>query len=136
MASPNRERSALFALLRAAAYRDASLVWSGHIEHEVRSALRRKPALARLASAEQLELTLADLDALLERVPVVLGPHERVCRDPNDDVIVATALAGSCNAVVTLDRDLLALVEHRGVRFMKPGGALGLLREAGPLPWE
>ena len=76
------------------------------------------------------------LDASLVKAPVVLGPHERVFRDPNDDVIVATAIAAACDAVVTLDRDLLDLVDHRGVRFIKPGGALGLLRGLGPLPFE
>lgn len=123
-------------MLRAAAHLDAILLWSEPIEHEIRAALRRKPALLRTVSLEEAQATLSLLDASLEKVPVVLGPHERVCRDPNDDVIVATAVAGACNVVVTLDRDLLALVEYRGVVFIKPGGALDLLRELGPLPWE
>lgn len=134
LASPNRERSAIFAMLQIAAYLDVTLVWSDRIEQEIRSALRRKPALLRAVSVEDAEATLSLLHAVLDKAPALLGPPERVCRDPNDDVIVAAALAGACNAVVTLDHDLLSLVEHRGVLFVKPGGALELLRNLGPPP--
>jgi predicted nucleic acid-binding protein len=69
-----------------------------------------------------------------EVFPALPGPYPAVCRDPNDDYIVASALAGRADLVVTLDDDLLALAEHAGVRFVKPGGALAILREAGLLP--
>ncbi len=43
-----------------------------------------------------------------------------VCRDPDDDVILATALAASAAAVVTGDRDLLDLKSFRGVTILSP----------------
>lgn len=134
VASPNRERSAVFALLTAAVYGDASLVWSEQIEHEVWVVLHRKPGLLRATSLEHAEATILLLDVSLVKAPDVLGPYERVCRDPDDDMIVATAIAAACDVVVTLDRDLLDLFEHRGVLFVKPGGALEMLRGSGPLP--
>ena len=43
-----------------------------------------------------------------------------VSRDSDDDVVIATAVAGSCSAVVTGDDDLLVLIAHAGIRFLSP----------------
>lgn len=44
----------------------------------------------------------------------------RVARDPDDDYVLATAIAGPAEVIVTGDTDLLELVEHRGVRIVTP----------------
>ena len=38
------------------------------------------------------------------------------CRDRDDDVVLGTALAGECAAIVTGDQDLLILDPFRGIR--------------------
>ena len=43
-----------------------------------------------------------------------------ICRDPNDDIVLATAKAAKAHAIVTGDSDLLALGMHEGVRIMYP----------------
>jgi putative PIN family toxin of toxin-antitoxin system len=43
-----------------------------------------------------------------------------VCRDRDDDVVLATALAGACAAIVTGDQDLLILDPFRGIRVITP----------------
>jgi putative PIN family toxin of toxin-antitoxin system len=53
-------------------------------------------------------------------IPSVLDPP--VCRGPDDDVVLATALAGECAAVVTGDQDLLILDPFRGVPLLAPSG--------------
>ena len=50
--------------------------------------------------------------------PDVLEPP--TCRDPDDDVVLATALAGECAAIVTGDQDLLVLDPFRGIRVLTP----------------
>jgi putative PIN family toxin of toxin-antitoxin system len=50
--------------------------------------------------------------------PAALEPP--ACRDRDDDVVLATALAGECTAVVTGDQDLLILDPFRGVRVLAP----------------
>ncbi len=42
------------------------------------------------------------------------------CRDRDDDVVLATALAGECAAIITGDRDLLILDPFRHVRVLAP----------------
>ena len=57
----------------------------------------------------------AELEAIAEVVTPVEVP--RVCRDPDDDQILAIAITGSADALVTGDADLLALGVHGGVNI-------------------
>ena len=43
-----------------------------------------------------------------------------VCRDRDDDVVLAMALAGACAAIVSGDQDLLVLDSFRGIRVLTP----------------
>jgi predicted nucleic acid-binding protein len=43
-----------------------------------------------------------------------------VCRDPDDDVVLGTAIAGRCQAIVIGDGDLLELVTHRDIAIVSP----------------
>ena len=37
-----------------------------------------------------------------------------VCRDPDDDNILAASVSGNCECIITGDKDLLALKEYKG----------------------
>ena len=43
-----------------------------------------------------------------------------VCRDPDDDVVLATAVTGACAAIISGDHDLLVLDPFRGIRVLAP----------------
>ena len=43
-----------------------------------------------------------------------------VCRDPDDDWVLATAISGSAACVVTGDKDLLVLESHEGIAIVTP----------------
>ncbi len=43
-----------------------------------------------------------------------------VCRDPDDDAILGTALAGKAQCIITGDKDLLVLVQYEGVDILPP----------------
>lgn len=50
--------------------------------------------------------------------PVALS--SRVSRDADDDNILATALAGKCDCIITGDNDLLVLTQHEGIKIFSP----------------
>ena len=92
------------------------IVLSPEILKEVLSVLyraelrRRFPAIAEPA---RLELVLG----ILEEAEVV-EPREKVCvcRDPGDDKFFECALEGRADYIVTEDKDILAVGEHRGTK--------------------
>lgn len=43
-----------------------------------------------------------------------------VCRDSDDDVVLATAVAAGAGFIVTGDDDLLALKQHAGIAILSP----------------
>lgn len=58
-----------------------------------------------------------------------LPPLHGVVRDPNDDVIVATAVAAGAAYLVARDKDLLALKSYKGTTMVTPEAFRGLLRQ-------
>jgi uncharacterized protein len=50
-----------------------------------------------------------------------------VCRDADDDVVLATALAAKAEAIVTGDADLLVLKEFQGIKILSPRQFVELL---------
>lgn len=45
---------------------------------------------------------------------------EKVCRDPDDDQVLADAVANHIDLIITGDDDLLALKTHKGIRILRP----------------
>jgi putative PIN family toxin of toxin-antitoxin system len=52
---------------------------------------------------------------------------QRVCRDKGDDVVLATAIAGKADVIVTGDEDLLVLKKFRRIKILSPREFLELL---------
>jgi putative PIN family toxin of toxin-antitoxin system len=79
----------------------------------------------RLADAE-VDLLLA---ALLSQGEVVAGVLQLpgVTRDPKDDPLVACAVEGRADYLVSGDRDLLDLGEYEGIQIVTPRDFLDLL---------
>lgn len=79
---------------------------------------------------DEAEAYAAGLASLAETIPDA-QQVERVARDPNDDYLIALALAVDADALVSGDSDLLDL-ELRELRILSPRQALDLLgRESG-----
>ena len=53
-----------------------------------------------------------------------------VCRDKDDDAILATAIAANADAIVTGDKDLLVLKKHKGVAILSPNEILAFIGKA------
>ncbi len=77
-------------------------------------------------SATSREHVLAELRQLAEVIepPPLAVP---VCRDPDDDALLALALAGKAELIISGDDDLLALKDYQGIPILTPAQALQLI---------
>jgi putative PIN family toxin of toxin-antitoxin system len=79
----------------------------------------RYPGLQRYYAEEERKRFVALLLALSELVEL---PEEipRICRDPDDDRVIACAVVGEADAIVSGDEDLLALGRVRDIPILSP----------------
>jgi uncharacterized protein len=49
---------------------------------------------------------------------------QQICRDADDDAVLACALAANASMIITGDKDLLVLHPWRGIHIVKPADAL------------
>lgn len=62
------------------------------------------------------------LSAYRERVQLVKPAKLKrpVCRDPDDDLVIATAIAAAADCILTGDEDLLVLERYEGIAIVSP----------------
>lgn len=78
---------------------------------------------------------IGDIEELLRDHEVVHKPTRggsHKLRDPDDRWIVASALAGHADVLVTGDRDLLDVADDLPLPVLDPRGFWNLLRKSGP----
>lgn len=105
-------------------------VCSDLLEHCVRHhvVISSQPLLDELRGVLTEKLHQRDIDMraavrLFEETFAIVVPdalESPTCRDPDDDVVLATACAGECAAIITGDKDLLILDPFRGIRVLAP----------------
>jgi putative PIN family toxin of toxin-antitoxin system len=92
------------------------LVTSEQILREFESKLLTKFKVPAPRAAAATALLRSRLEVV---EPAALA--EPVCRDPDDDWVLATAATGGCVCIVTGDRDLLDLESYHGIPILAPG---------------
>lgn len=100
---------------------DCVIIWSEPLRQELETVLAR-----RHKSGPATQAALAAFIDLCEFVEPARLP-KRVCRDKNDDVVLATAVTGMADAIVTGDDDLLTLNSYQHIRILSPRQFLELL---------
>jgi len=95
--------------------REYELVASAALLEQVRRNLVTKIRVTAAQADQTVKLLRTRLDVV---EPASLGAQ--VCRDPDDDVVLGTAMAGRYDAIVTGDRDLLDLVSYRDIAIVSP----------------
>lgn len=125
LTTPN-PRSASRVVLAAAAAGAVELVITDELEAEYLRAVEY-PSVIRYAAKVDRQAFVAAVVAVAERVAAEEAPGA-VPSDPGDDKVLAAAIAGRAEYVVSLDRDLLRLGKVRGVRVVTPGHFLDELR--------
>lgn len=121
---------AAFELLRRAKQQDFQLFLSDDILEETAGVLLSRGHIRKRyeypdAAAIEFCQSLADLAVIVPEVPEI-----SVVRDPNDDMILACAVAAGAEYLVSRDKDLLSLGGHEGVKIIAPETFLAVLRES------
>ena len=111
----------------------AALVADGLCRDIVKRRLPMHELYASKGLLDELRLTLRRkfnaapgdvpfLHAYRERVVLVKPAVLRrpVCRDPDDDLVLATAIAARAGCILTGDDDLLSLKRHAGIAIVSP----------------
>jgi putative PIN family toxin of toxin-antitoxin system len=104
-------------LLQAAREKRVELFTSTAMLAELTDILVRRKFARKIAASK---LTIDQLVDGYARLASVVRPTtaSRIARDPDDDVVIGTALAAKAGLVVTGDKPLLTVAEHQGVRVV------------------
>jgi len=95
--------------------RQHKLITSEFILNEFQEHLICKFKYDKAEAREAIELVRLKAEVV---IPVVL--ENQVCRDPDDDIILGTAIAGSVTCIITGDKDLLVLKRFDSVDIVSP----------------
>jgi uncharacterized protein len=77
-------------------------------------------------------LTLVSSPALLAELADIHDPpplETAVSRDPDDDELIALAVASQADLIISGDADLLSLGEHAGIPIVDPADAIARIDE-------
>jgi putative PIN family toxin of toxin-antitoxin system len=88
---------------------------SEHILGEVGEHLERKFKFSRQEATEAIELFRERFE-IVEPCPI----DRPVCRDPDDDIVLATAVAANARCLITGDKDLLVLQRFGEIAIVAP----------------
>mgnify|MGYP001613664481 FL=1 len=103
-------------LLHRARSREFSLVSCPFIMSEIQRTLSKKFRLSHDETASAMEPVSGAIDHVIKHNVRITD----ICRDADDDNVLACALAAKAGYLVTGDADLLALKNFRGVKIITP----------------
>jgi putative PIN family toxin of toxin-antitoxin system len=103
------------------------MIVSPAIAAEIEDALRQPKIRKYLHEPDEAALWVADLMAVAD-VVADSGFNAGVCRDPDDEVLLAAAVEGRAEMIVTGDSDLLVLGEYEGIAIVRPRTFLDFIK--------
>ena len=117
--SPRRDFP-IVAVLEAALAGGFTLLLPEQLVAEFANKVTSKPYLAARISPEQAAAFIADLAVVGAIVPTLPEPFPEITRDPKDDYLLAYAMVGQAEYLVSGDSDLLALGPVEGLAILSP----------------
>lgn len=112
--------SPIHALLRAGFMGAYTLVLPQEVLEELVRTIKARPHLQARITAAQAEELVDLLGQIAQSIPTIPEAIPRVTRDPKDDYLLAYALIGDVDYLVTGDHDLLALGQVERVKIISP----------------
>lgn len=102
----------------------ADIVLSNHILRELAEKLLSKGKFTKRETQQIIRAVRRDAQ-LVSPAPLA----NPICRDPDDDWVLATAAAGEVDVIVTGDEDLLVLERFGSIPIVNPRGFLEMLQQ-------
>ena len=114
-------------VIDAAAAGKALIIASVPLLDELQGVLSRRKFSGQLAKLNANADDLFDGYATLVRLvaPAAISPV--ILADPDDNIVLATAVAGDAEAIVSGDAHLLGIGEFRGIPIITPAAAVSRL---------
>ncbi len=122
-------RGAPHALIALARNGDLALISSPALLAELTTVLGRTKFDAILARTQTMrDQTMAEIRRLADIIDPPPLPTP-TCRDPDDDAILALALATQVDVIASGDDDLLAMQSYAGIPILDPAQALRWIQD-------
>ncbi len=93
------------------------LLVSDELLHELASRVERKPYLASRIAPSDVDTLTVVLTGVAEQIDLSMIAIPRIVRDPDDDYLIALAVTGRADILVTGDHDLLQLTDLTSFRI-------------------
>jgi uncharacterized protein len=103
-------------LLIRARKHDFDLILSDDILREFKGILTKKFKISSSDISEITDIITEAASGILHKV----SSAPRICRDPNDDMIIACAVDADADYIVTGDEDLLTLKKFKKITILNP----------------
>lgn len=117
-----------YKLLDAARNNQVKLYLSEEILEEVEDVLNRpKLRKKRTYTDEDIKIYLGKIRSAAEIVKDL--PSVTIVRDPDDDMVIATALKAEATYIVTKDDDLLSIGIYKEIQIIKPEDFINKLND-------
>ncbi len=119
-------------LLQAGREKRVELFTSAALLAELTDFLGRRKFDKKIAASSFTVDQLVDRSAALAELAALVRPTPtpRIAPDPDDDVVMGTALAAKADLVATGDKPLLSVAEYQGVRIIGVSHALQIIGSA------
>ncbi len=103
-----------------------TLIISNAMIQELRTSLNKPKLTGLINDADKQKLI-----AFIRIKAVSINPKivENICRDPKDNMVLATAVAAKANIIVTGDKDLLILDPFKRIEIIPPAKFLAKLNK-------
>ncbi len=104
-----------------------TLIISPEVLEEIEDLINRKRIAERhKLTAREREVVMSEIASLSYIVPGTT--QVEIVRDPDDDKIIAAAVEGNADYIVSRDKDLLDLKQYQGIKIITPEKFMGILR--------
>lgn len=131
--TPRRD-SPILAILQGAFSGKFVLLMPAQLLEELAKVLSKKRYLAERINQEEMEEFVDLLLDVAEIIPLISEAIPAVTRDPKDDFLLAYAMVGQADFLVTGDADLLSMSQVENLKLLSPADFLRVLENSQHAP--